>query len=119
MPSDRRAGRLAASGPTRTQGRCDSQDHCPPLPRRTLLTAAVLLAAGVPAARADVLLEMLPENDGERGGGAMDVSDPRLVIGDACDMPFDDQAFDYVIASHIAEHVDDPDARQQPLPAAG
>jgi SAM-dependent methyltransferase len=31
-----------------------------------------------------------------------------MVMGDAQSMPFADDEFDYVIASHIAEHVDDP-----------
>jgi len=34
--------------------------------------------------------------------------DKTLVIGDALAMPFRDKIFDFAIASHIAEHVDDP-----------
>lgn len=62
-----------------------------------------------PHPRADVLLERDVDDNENRGGGGMDTSDPRLVIGDALNMPFRDGEFDYVIASHIAEHVDDPE----------
>ena len=63
-----------------------------------------------PHPRADVLLEKFPEDNLHRAGDAIDRRDPRLVVGDALAMPFPDGAFDYVIASHIAEHVDDPAA---------
>ncbi len=63
-----------------------------------------------PHPRADVLLEKELEDDRDRGGDSVDASDPRLVVGDATAMPFAYQSFDYVIASHIAEHVDDPEA---------
>jgi hypothetical protein len=63
-----------------------------------------------PHPRADVLLEKYPEDNTHRAGDPVDHRDPRLVIGDACSMPFVDGAFDYVIASHIAEHIDDPAA---------
>lgn len=72
-----------------------------------------------PAARADVLLERLPDDDWERGGGSMDAADPRLVIGDACAMPFGDHSFDFIIASHIAEHVEDPTALCRELVRVG
>jgi hypothetical protein len=61
-----------------------------------------------PHPRADVLLERFVGDDRERAGSPTDAHDPRLVVGDACAMPFADLAFDFVIASHIAEHVDDP-----------
>lgn len=63
-----------------------------------------------PHPRADVLLDRYPEENIDRSGTPMDTTDKRLVIGDVQKMPFRDREFDFVIASHIAEHVDDPKA---------
>lgn len=60
-----------------------------------------------PHPRADILLDKFVEDNRHRSGAAV-VEDQRLVVGDALDMPFADKQFDYVIASNIAEHVDDP-----------
>jgi len=60
--------------------------------------------------RADVLLDWFPtEADGAQrsGAAAAKISRP-LFAGDAAQMPFADQAFDYVICSHLLEHVVDP-----------
>jgi len=62
-----------------------------------------------PHPRADVLLELLADDDSERSGATIDLNDARLVIGDACSMPFADKEFDYVLATHLAEHVDEPE----------
>jgi len=62
-----------------------------------------------PHPRADVLLEKFLDDDSERSGVSMDRADPRLIMGDALAMPFPDGSFDYAIASHIAEHMDDPE----------
>jgi Methyltransferase domain len=61
-----------------------------------------------PFPRADVLLEKFPDDNVHRAGDAVDAADPRLVIGDACAMPFGDGQFDFVLASHVVEHVEDP-----------
>jgi SAM-dependent methyltransferase len=61
-----------------------------------------------PHPRANVLLEKFPDDDAQRSGQSIDTRDPRLVVGDALAMPFDDHEFDFVIASHLAEHIDDP-----------
>lgn len=61
-----------------------------------------------PFERADVLLERFVDDDAERSGAPITRDDPRLVEGDAMAMPFADKEFHYVVASHIAEHVDDP-----------
>jgi hypothetical protein len=61
-----------------------------------------------PHPRANVLLEKHPTSNEHRSGDGVDASDPRLVLGDALDMPFAAQSFDFAIASHIAEHVADP-----------
>jgi SAM-dependent methyltransferase len=65
-----------------------------------------------PSWRADVLLDGYPAeaHAGQRSGsGSTRVTRP-LFIADAADMPFADQAFDYVICSHLLEHVPDPGA---------
>lgn len=61
-----------------------------------------------PFPRADVLLERYVDDNRHRAGDPVDRADPRLVVGDALAMPFNDGEFDYVVASHLAEHVDDP-----------
>lgn len=72
-----------------------------------------------PHPRADVLLERDVDADDARGGVSIDTSDPRLVVGDALEMPFRDGEFDYVIASHVAEHVDDPERLCRELTRVG
>jgi SAM-dependent methyltransferase len=62
--------------------------------------------------RADVLLDRYPdaEHGGQRSGRtAARVSRP-LFDADAAAMPFADHAFDYVVCSHVLEHVVDPAA---------
>ena len=65
-----------------------------------------------PSWRADVLLDGYPDeaHGGQRSGmGSTRVTRP-LFVADAAEMPFADQAFDYVICSHVLEHVPDPGA---------
>jgi SAM-dependent methyltransferase len=62
-----------------------------------------------PSLRANVLLERYLDDNDERSG-AEAIRDVRLVVGDAQAMPFATGEFDYAIASHVAEHVDDPRA---------
>jgi SAM-dependent methyltransferase len=60
--------------------------------------------------RADVLLDRCPdEEDPPSDQAAGRVSKP-LFIADAADMPFADGVFDYVVCSHVLEHVPDPAA---------
>lgn len=75
-----------------------------------------------PHPRADVLLEKYLDDDRERSGVALDRADSRLVLGDASAMPFPDRSFDYAIASHVAEHTNDPEgfcAEMSRVAAAG
>ena len=62
--------------------------------------------------RADVLLDRFPgdEHGGQRSGASSARIDRPLFDADAADMPFADKVFDYVICSHVLEHVERPDA---------
>lgn len=61
-----------------------------------------------PHSRADILLDNNLLDDTERSGKPA-VRDARpFVVGDAQCLPFKNHCFDYVIASHIAEHTSDP-----------
>jgi SAM-dependent methyltransferase len=62
--------------------------------------------------RADVLLDRFPggEHGGQRSGSSHVRVDRPLFDADAADMPFADNAFDFVVCSHTLEHVVRPDA---------
>lgn len=62
--------------------------------------------------RADVLLDgyIDDEHGGQRSGTAGVARDRPLFVADAADMPFADDAFAFVICSHVLEHVTDPAA---------
>lgn len=61
-----------------------------------------------PHSRADILLDKDLLDNRERSGKPA-VRDARpLVVADAQNLPFKNHSFDYVIASHIAEHTSDP-----------
>lgn len=60
--------------------------------------------------RANVLLEKeLEESIHRSGERAKSFEHQTLVLGDATNMPFEDNEFDYAIASHVAEHIEDID----------
>lgn len=62
--------------------------------------------------RADVLLDRYvgPEHGGQRSSAPAASVHRPLFDADAADMPFADRSFDYVICSHVLEHVPDPAA---------
>lgn len=62
--------------------------------------------------RADVLLDrhVGADHGEQRSGSAAARVDRPLFDADAADMPFADHVFDYVICSHVLEHVEHPDA---------
>ncbi len=64
-------------------------------------------AGGNPYPRANVMLDALEETV-ERNEQSL-VKDRPLVLGLVEDLPFKDKVFDFVIASHVLEHTDNPE----------
>jgi len=63
-----------------------------------------------PHRRANVLIDKHPGKTIHRTTQEIVIpSGKEFIVGDALSMPFEDKSFDFVIASHIAEHVDDPE----------
>lgn len=74
-------------------------------------------AGGNPYPRSDVLMDRLSGSE-HRCGESMLIDRPA-VFGDASKMPFKDKAFDFVIASHILEHMADPETFLRELQRVG
>lgn len=66
---------------------------------------------GNPHSRSDVFLELIIEDEEKRkrqnGGVESAVTDKPIVYYDGKKFPFKDKEFDYVICSHVIEHIDD------------
>ncbi|MER3520881.1 MAG: hypothetical protein C4317_01030, partial [Acidimicrobiia bacterium] len=62
-----------------------------------------------PFPRADVLAEKFLLDDSNRIWGQKPVLSAPVVACDAEALPFSDKTFDFVVASHLLEHVDRPD----------
>lgn len=78
--------------------------HCP-VPKDALVLEVG--AGGNPYPRANVLLDAM-ESTVERNEQQL-INDRPLVLGLCEELPFKDKVFDYVIASHVLEHTDDPE----------
>ena len=81
--------------------------------RRALHIAAdafVLEIGGgsLPDPRSQVLVDRFPDADGiaQRGGGPLVLGGRPLIQADGRRLPFKDGCFDYVIASHVIEHLE-------------
>lgn len=74
-------------------------------------------AGGNPYPRSDVLMDRLSGSE-HRCGESMLIDRPA-VFGDASKMPFKDKAFDFVIASHILEHMAEPEIFLKELQRVG
>lgn len=62
-----------------------------------------------PHTRANIILDKYIKDNKERSGQSIKIRyGQQFVEGDACSTPFKDKEFDYIIASHIAEHVNEP-----------
>lgn len=85
------------------------------LPDRLNIPHAALVleigGGGDPHPRSSVLVDKFPDADGmrQRGGGALVLGSRTLIQADGSRLPFRDDQFDYVIASHVIEHVPLPD----------
>lgn len=72
-----------------------------------------------PHRRADVIIDKFAiDVEGHRGGREM-VHDRPLVLGDIQALPFSTAAFDYVICSHVVEHVANPKKALEELSRVG
>ena len=74
-------------------------------------------SGGTPYPRSDVLLDRLTGAE-HRCGDSMMIDRPA-VFGDAQRMPFKDKAFDFVVASHILEHMAEPERFLKELQRVG
>lgn len=62
-----------------------------------------------PNPRSDILCDRYLTDDSERAGGFKIRVDRPFIVCDGYHLPFADHTFDYVICSHILEHMDEAD----------
>lgn len=66
-------------------------------------------SGNAPYPRADILVEKFLLDDSNRYGGRPVLLSAPVVVCDAEALPFPDETFDFVVCSHLIEHVDHPD----------
>lgn len=62
-----------------------------------------------PSIRSDVLIEKYLLDKSERRNIAYIPKSRPFIVADGCQLPFVDNAFDYVICRHVIEHLEDPE----------
>src|SRR5689334_11059002 len=61
-----------------------------------------------PHPRADILVDRFLLDNTERSGAPVILPSSKIfIVGDGCAMPFKDKAFDFLICSHVIEHIED------------
>lgn len=80
-----------------------------PLPITPDMLVVDLGSGAFPNVRADLLCDRELVDNRHRAGMPVVVDRP-LVQADATALPFHDNAIDFLIVSHLAEHIEDPDA---------
>lgn len=73
-----------------------------------------------PNIRADILCDLYPQSNQERSG-RMDIWIDRrpFILCDIHKLPFKDKVFDYVLCTHVLEHVQDPEEASKELSRIG
>lgn len=71
-----------------------------------------------PNSRANILADRFLSNNSERGNFQLIIDRPILIC-DGYKLPFRDNSFDYVICSHILEHMEDPYSFAQEIMRVG
>ncbi len=82
-----------------------------PLKRMNIKPSDLVLEIGSgnnPNPRSDILCDRFIHTSHDRAGEFSIHIDRPMVVADGMRLPFLDQTFDYVIASHIFEHMEDP-----------
>jgi SAM-dependent methyltransferase len=74
-------------------------------------------SGGKPYWRANVLLDKFIFDNSERNSNVL--IDRDFVVSDVYDLPFKDKSFDFIIARHILEHLDQPEVFLKELQRVG